>query len=131
MAEQNLTPYRCPRCAADPQPKDFGNPRRCAFKADGTFTPDNWNCATIDALLNIIPTSFEQEGSDESMQGILCEPEDTRGWLLFARYKHRGCTSSAMHFGDSVAEPLTLALAEDTLAYQLGSFIEVGQTPRE
>jgi hypothetical protein len=117
-------PFKCPRCAADPQPKDFGNPRRCAFLADGTFTPENWRCATIDAILNIIPSSFEHDGDDESMQGLLCEPEDTRGWILLARYKHRGCTSSAMHFGDSRAEPLTLQLAEATLTYHIGSFID-------
>jgi hypothetical protein len=116
--------FRCPRCAADPQPKDFGNTRRCAFVTDGSFTAENWRCATIDAILDIIPSSFKHEGSDESMQGLLCEPEQTGGWIILARYKHRGCTSSAMHFGDSRAKPLTLALAEATLAYHLGSFIE-------
>lgn len=110
-------PYQCPRCAADPQPANFGDPRRCAFLEDGSFTPDNWNCATLDELLNIIPTSIEHDGDDESMQGILCDPNEARGWILMARYKHRGCTSSAIHFGDSIAEPLTLALAEATLAY--------------
>jgi hypothetical protein len=116
--------YACHRCAADPQPANFGNRRKCAFLADGSFTPENWRCATIDAILNIIPSSFEHDGDDESIQGLLCEPEETRGWIILGRYKHRGCTSSAMHFGDSRAEPLTLALAEATLAYHLGSFVE-------
>jgi hypothetical protein len=119
-----MTDYQCPRCAADPQPKDFGNPRRCAFLADGSFTAENWRCATIDTILDIITSSFDHDGSDESMQGLLCETEETRGWILLARYKHRGCTSSAMHFGDSRAEPLTLKLAEDTLAWYHGTMIE-------
>lgn len=109
--------YLCPRCAADPQPANFGNPRRCAFLEDGSFTPENWNCATLDALLDIMATSFDHDGDDESFQGILCDPNEARGWILMARYKHRGCTSSAIHFGDSVAEPLTFALVEATLKY--------------
>lgn len=116
---ESVSAYRCPRCEADPQPKDFGSPRRCAFTADGSFTPENWICATIDALLEIAATSFEQELDSETLEGVACEPEERGGWILLARYKHRGCTSRAIHFGDKRCEPLTLALAEETIAYHI------------
>lgn len=111
MAEKFL----CPRCAADPKPEGFGDERNCAFDAAGNFTPDNWNCATIDALLGEHPSIVH--GSDEQ-----CEitptwlddgSEDHGGWIITTRYKRRGCTSSAIYMGDfHPPQPLALALAE-------------------
>jgi hypothetical protein len=65
-------------------------------------------------------TSIDEEGIDESLQGVRCAPGPEltgNGWILMARYKHRGCTSSAIHFGDSRCEPLTLSLAEAALEH--------------
>jgi hypothetical protein len=111
----------CHRCEADPQPSNFGSPRRCAFNADGTFTPENWNCATIDALL--IGGALERYGSgehggdDETMQVVYSGGGYGSGWIVLTRYKRRGCTSSAVHVGDFwPAKPLTLAITEAFIA---------------
>lgn len=128
-----MSTFRCPRCTADPQPPHFGSPRNCAFNADGSFTPDNWNCATLDALME---NAKEHWGDDESMQVVLWAYEfdasawydlppgappvmerGTDGWLIFTRYKSRGCTDAAGHFNQHDGfRPLTLAMAEAFLA---------------
>lgn len=98
----------CPRCQADPHPAPFESPRRCAFTEAGEFSPDNWNCATIDALL--FQASHEIDGTDESMQITYANgSQDYGGFIVLTRYKHRGCTSSAVHVGDFwPTVPLTL-----------------------
>jgi hypothetical protein len=109
----------CQRCLADPQPADFGDPRQCAFDDAGNFTPENWNCATIEQLVNEFYVR-ELECSDESAQIIPVQDDEwggSRGWIILTRYKHRGKTSSALHVGDFwPAKPLTLGLAEETIA---------------
>lgn len=101
----------CKRCEADPHPEDFGSPRRCAVDANGGFRPDNWNCATLDALLVDDRTAETVWGHDESMQ-IVCG-NDYGGFLVVTRYKSRGRTSSAVHVGDFwPPKPFTLETAE-------------------
>ncbi len=125
-----MSNYLCPRCAADPQPTDFGSARRCAFQADGSFTDDNWNCATEDVLLGIIFNDDDWEerysigGNDESIQIIpVYRPDEDGffwgdGWLVMTRYKQRGKTSNAYWIGDSHdAEPLTLQIANDVIGW--------------
>jgi hypothetical protein len=110
----------CPRCLADPQPKNFGNPRSCAFDdASGLFTPDNWRCATLDKLMSIaegVGKMQEYGGDDETVQvvpvlleytyqGVTNCPAPavdvtTEGFFVFSRYKQRGRTSSAVWVGD-------------------------------
>lgn len=104
----------CPRCAADLQPENFGSPRRCAFGADGRFTADNWNCATLNALLGFAaPGMLAERRDDETIEAVptLLDGEvserhedsdnlDAGGWYVFTRYKNRGRTSSAIHVGD-------------------------------
>lgn len=109
---------KCRRCEADPRPKHFGSDRNCAFNADGTFTDDNWNCATIEALMVDCEEFF---GSDESIQ--IVKGEEHGGWIVLTRYKRRGKTSGAMLMGDYLPRPLTLALAE---AWLDGSFWSEG-----
>lgn len=116
MSEQ---PFKCPRCAADPRPENFGNDRQCAFTADGQFTPENWNCATIDALLGTNPQTTH--GLDERCEvtptWLDVEDDDGThwygGWIVTTRYKRRGCTSSAVYVGDfHPPQPVTLAFME-------------------
>jgi len=119
-----MSDYLCPRCAADPRPENFGNDRQCAFSADGSFSPDNWNCATmsllVDAAQNVI------HGCDEQMEVRPVNREDYGGWLITSRYKHRGCTSSAIIVGDFYPPvPLTLARAEAILS---GDHLETWET---
>ncbi len=133
------TPYRCPRCIAAPRPSTFANERRCAFTADGTFTPDNWRCGTLDALIG--PSAPVQPGAgatvngrDESLDVVMAHPDDG-GWFIFGRYKRRGCTDFARHVvrGETMADrqaleqaedhvgPVTLALVERAIACHRGA----------
>jgi hypothetical protein len=129
----------CARCSADPLPSGFGSPRSCAFDAEGSFTSDNWNCATLNAL-PVLPYAFadtegcgaddggsgssDLHGDDESLQIVACGPwrnedggEFTSGWVVLTRYKHRGKCSSAVWVGDFWPPvPLTLAMAEGLCA---------------
>jgi hypothetical protein len=114
--EKTIT-YLCPRCAADPQPKNFKSPRKCAFLADGSFTSDNWMCATLIAV--------EERGSYDPHYGFdetaYVEPfyvqtlagKSTSGFLVVTKYKQRGCVSSAVWVGDFYPpRQVTLAVAE-------------------
>lgn len=104
---------QCKACHDDLQPANFGSPRKCAFSdfdKGYRFTEDNWNCATIEKLLNLDHEHIY--GNDETMQVIPC-PEG--GWIVLTRYKQRGATSSAMHLGDSKPAILTLTFAERVL----------------
>lgn len=113
-----MSDYRCPRCAADPKPEHFGDPRQCAFDAEGNFTPENWNCATMDAILGPEPVTVH--GSEERMEATptrLDDGEDYGGFIVTCRHKNRGRTSSAIYVGDFFpSQPLTLALAERVIA---------------
>lgn len=111
-------PSPCPRCAANPTVSIDNGPgtaRDCAFATpDGSFTPDNWNCATLSALGdNDSNSSAELYGEDETLKAIY-GPE---GWIVLTRYKRRGCCSSAILCGDFwPPKPLTLEMAERWLA---------------
>jgi hypothetical protein len=121
------TKFKCPRCLADPQPVHFGSPRNCAFNEDGTFTQENWRCGTMDKLL-----SFTREhdgnldGCDESMQ-IIDGPSDSGdpndeicGFIVMARYKHRGRTMAAKYIGHFGEAEFLFTLAEKTIKFHEG-----------
>lgn len=136
--------FRCARCEADPIPAHSG-PRQCAFDERGRFTPDNWRCATLDALTRVPWLDVMQAawvyGQDESLQPIPAfvlqtDPDDpsytmsgSEGFIVLSRYKTRGKVSSAMHVGDFwPAKPLTLAFAERVLDYAAQRAAELAQT---
>ncbi len=105
----------CPRCEA------AGNElpdRKCAFRGP-FFSPDNWNCASINALLD----AFDPErlkaiyASDESIDIVPCDPDRDRGWIVLTRYKRRGRVSSAVHLGDHDPGAVTLGLVDATVDY--------------
>ena len=113
----------CPLCAADPQPENFGSPRKCAFTATGEFTPENWNCASIEMLLD-----HERSedccvyGDDESFEHTYVDerPFEGEGWIITSRYKRRGRTSSAIWVGDFFPpRPVTLGLVVRALDARL------------
>lgn len=120
----------CPRCTADPTPRNSA-PRSCAFDTAGVFTPDNWRCATLEALTStnegarLACSAARLYGHDETIDivpaALLIEDHDDGwdGWIVLTRYKQRGRCSSAVHVGDFFpARPITLALAEATLTYR-------------
>lgn len=136
----------CSRCIADPQPQNFGSPRRCAFDENGRFISANWRCATMDALAE--HEIAEHGGDDESMQIIrvpvrwvteiyfggdgIDESESTHGFVVLNRYKHRGRCTSAMHVGDFwPAKAFTLELAEQILSGGKSRASEGGDPPQE
>ena len=108
----------CPRCAADPQPEGFGSPRQCAFDEAGHFTPENWNCETINVLLGDTPHTVH--GLDEQCEitpTYLDDGELYGGFIVTTRYKRRGCTSSVIYVGDfHPANPVTLDFVERVIA---------------
>lgn len=105
----------CTRCLADPQPASFASARNCAFDGDGDFKHDNWNCATIEALLEF--TINYIYGEDESMQVIPIDGGDHGGFIVLTRYKRRGKTSSGVWVGDFwPAKRLTLDVANFAIA---------------
>lgn len=119
--------FLCRRCSADPQPSNFASPRSCAFTTDGAFTPDNWNCVTLNLLADDEDRGVNLGGDDESGRVVPVARTwidqygdrefSTDGWLVLTRYKHRGCCSSAVQVGDFwPPKPLTYELAEQMLA---------------
>ena len=123
------TAMSCIRCMNDPQPPHFHTPRRCAFDTNGSFTQDNWNCATMNLLAGLTEKQSKRQkqwaspiyGEDESMEVVWCggwDVVDSSGWIVLTRYKTRGCCSSAIHSGDFwPTRPLTLELANKVIAY--------------
>ncbi len=124
----------CERCERDPKPTNFGSARGCAFPSDSYgknpaeifFSPDNWNCATITALLDEYDPDRRKTiyGNDESLDLVPAVPADgdfepePRGWLVLTRYKRRGKVSSIVYVGDFYQpEAVSLALVETTIAY--------------
>lgn len=110
----------CSRCLADPQPTGYRDPRECAFDSEGNFTPDNWNCATLNLLSNAERFERTLYGCDESVQTIPVPYDDdlsiTDGFIVLTRYKHRGKISAAVWMGDFwPIKPLTLEVAERSL----------------
>lgn len=106
--------YQCPMCVA--RGKNWtGTDPKCAFLADGTFTADNWACASMlwlrenaqftnrnedDCSLSV--TSVRSYDSNDSMS-------DGHGFAVCSYYKSRGCTPVAMFMRDEEFRPLRLS----------------------
>src|SRR5690606_33150825 len=107
----------CPRCKADPQPEGFGDPRRCAFP-NGVFVTDNWSCATMGHLRDLVDELCEAYGTaDEHVYSLYIDPDTDdlpRGFLVLQVYKRRGQTQGAVYFDADAGghRELTLELAE-------------------
>lgn len=116
----------CPRCEERGWPSHFASAPTCAFTAAGHFDTNNWNCATMSELRALVYGEGHDGrgcarvyGCDESVGVIPCEPDDDCGFIVLVWYKDRGRTDAAFHVasGDPHTAPLTLALAERTIAY--------------
>jgi hypothetical protein len=108
------TPSRplCPRCAADPHPRDFADPRRCAFPA-GTFDPDNWQCASM-AIVRGLEESHGEAVANGYDQRVVIVILPSSAFAVLGVYKHRGRTEAAVVIhGEKPVRPLTLADIDD------------------
>lgn len=101
----------CRRCRERGKDWSGGDPE-CGFTS-GVFSPDNWNCATLNALRDLAEQT-RCYGDDHSAGLIFAG--DVSDYLLLRWYKNRGATAEAYYWGDNGLEPLTLAKAEAVLA---------------
>ena len=93
---------KCNLCATTP--KDWeGDDRKCAFES-GTFSDDNWNCATM-SKLRAIAENYRAFGDDQSIATIPIDETEGRnsGWLVMNWYKSRGRTDLCqfISYGDN------------------------------
>lgn len=117
----------CQRCKTDPlrTSGDHSALRRCAFDNRGKFTADNWACATLEALTDLVhqdPAAMGAipavlHGTDELLELVPCDPEADHGWIAMTRTHGRRIVSGAVHLGDHLPRTLTLGVAITTLAY--------------
>jgi hypothetical protein len=70
-------------------PKEFGSQPKCAFRKDGKFTANNWNCKKMNAIRDIV---HEREIWSED-QHLAVYPIFSLGrFAILSYYKHRGQT---------------------------------------
>ena len=106
----------CRRCAARGKVWNGDDPV-CGFHADGTFNPDNWNCATLNALRTEMDRHqrAHQSGMQESI-GTLPVEASINGHIVLSWYKNRGRVTGALFLAeDGVSQALTLEYAEAAL----------------
>ena len=93
-----------------------GSDPRCAFE-NGVFNPDNWDCATMNALrerAEELGTDFRDDMAAASIGYVPFESEDGAGYVVMTWYKDRGRTGQAIvMWDDEEPRPLT---EEDALA---------------
>jgi len=100
----------CPRCVA--RGKAWGGDApKCAFTS-GVFSGDNWQCATMNALRELVEDKPEARWSDDQWAAVI-PVESLSDHIVMSWYKHRGCTELAYIVGTK--EPLTLEQAEMAL----------------
>lgn len=117
----------CQRCKNEPVRTngDKSALRRCAFDERGKFVADNWQCATLDALSDLVHSELAVPGTlpavlyslDEVLQIVPCDPEADHGWIAMTRTQHRHVVASAVHVGAHAPKVLSLGVAITTLAY--------------
>lgn len=113
----------CKLCKERGIPKHFGSPPKCAFKSK-TFSGDNWNCATMNALRSICSDGYTQGQTERgktlvfslrddmdcgSIGVIPCHEEGV--YLVMTWYKQRGCTSDAILLTDGERRELDEEMA--------------------
>lgn len=87
----------------------------CAFKEDGTFDPNNWNCETIALLLKRGDTI---EGNDHSTT-LVSHPDEV-GMIALSTFRTVGTVSQAILIGvdKQPAKDITFSTAIRFLNYQ-------------
>ena len=105
MTSHNLIDRgRCDACVNDPKPNNFNFRRRCAF-THGDFNSDNWNCATMSELLQVMYHDDDTTTlycDDETLMIWPIKPDEGFGyWIIVGCYKTRGRVDTfAIHGSD-------------------------------
>jgi len=101
-------PKACPACKKRGKTW-MGEDPDCAFMT-GEFDPDNWNCATMNALRSLeeIPQARRWCCDDQSLLVFPLEGE----FIILSWYKNRGRTDGAWMLYSDLIEPLSLEAAE-------------------
>lgn len=99
----------CRLCVADPHPKEFKTPRKCAFESE-FFNSDNWNCAT----LNLLRAGKDNESysADQTLKVI----PHSGTFLLLGFYKGRGRTEVVAVLDEQVIGSASLHVCETIIA---------------
>jgi|3_EtaG_2_1085321.scaffolds.fasta_scaffold03033_6 hypothetical protein len=93
-----------------------GSDPKCGFPLGDTFTPENWNCATLNLLRGLShKNGVKTYGEDNGSISVLALPIswnfDERGYLVMNWYKDRGCTDKAKIINEDEEFELTEELA--------------------
>jgi hypothetical protein len=93
----------------------------CAFET-GVFSPDNWNCATLNRLREIaeeLGTTMRDDNSCGSIGYVPMDADYTPndfgtygGYIVMMWYKNRGRTGNAIFMTDEETVPLTIKHAD-------------------
>lgn len=123
----------CPRCQTRGKTWEGSDPR-CAFPA-GVFTPDNWNCATMNALRDLsdaLDRSWRDDNAAASMGYVPIGDalDGASGYVVMSWYKSRGRTGQAWTMWDDDTPHLT-TLAEAEAAIQEGERLVADYTQEE
>lgn len=110
----------CRRCSERGKTWSGDDPK-CAFP-NGIFTPDNWNCATMNELRDIADEFDKTFRDDNSCGSIGYVPMDNDyapndfdtygGYIVMMWYKNRGSTRNALFMTDDETVPLTIKHAD-------------------
>lgn len=100
----------------------MANPPGCAFTAEGVFTRENWNCATMNSLR--VLEGYDPDPYKQGNVSQLYDDDQTcrvirsldGQFLILGWYKMRGKVESAGWLDEHNLKPLTLADAEKVLA---------------
>ena len=103
----------CERCKQRGQTWN-GSPPECAFE-QGVFSPDNWNCATMNDLRDMCEDDATVWNEDHN--ACVLRGADACTHVVLYWYKQRGNTEGAwMLYDHRPPAPLTLAEAELMIA---------------
>ncbi|WP_232696119.1 hypothetical protein [Brevibacillus daliensis] len=111
----------CPLCIERGKTWNGDDPR-CAFET-AVFSPNNWNCATMNRLRQIardINISYRDDQAASSLGAVPFEGDDYSGYVVMTWYKDRGNTGNAFiaWSGEPIRE---LTLADAMLAIRLNA----------
>jgi len=109
----NVSNLGCPRCLARGQTWK-GDPPRCAF-VNGQFIPDNWNCATMNALRRLVEQDTVTNDQHCAVLPLPGEFEPEGDFIVLGWYKSRGSTEYAAVLFEEEMLPLTLKIADEYL----------------